>query len=438
MRAIGIIRQSKGSEEALSPAEQRGRIEDHCEREGLELVAVHEEIDVSGGTPLVKREGLRGAVEAVEAGDAEVVLVAYFDRLVRSLRVQDEVVSRVEEAGGRVVAIDFGRITEATAAQWLSGTMIGAVSEYYRRSVRERAGEAQAMAVARGVCPFPSIPPGYVRGPDGVLAIDATNVDAVRRAFLMRVEGARILDVRTYLREQGIERTYRGVQSMLGSRLYLGEIHFGELVNLHAHEPLIERELWKRVQAVKVERGPRASSDRLLARLGVLRCGTCNGRMSVGTQTQNGRSYAFYRCSPTSDCPKRTAIGAEIAETFVVEHVQAALADVEGRASAESEAQAAALEAERDQANLDSAIRAFADLTDEPAAVERLRELRNARDASRERAEHLSRLHSAVSVRAEDWDALTLEGRRALIRASVESVTVGQGRGRERLTITFR
>ena len=65
MRAIGIVRQSKGREDSLSPTEQRQRIEEVCERENLTLVAVHEEIDVSGGTPLAQREGLRAAVEAI-------------------------------------------------------------------------------------------------------------------------------------------------------------------------------------------------------------------------------------------------------------------------------------------------------------------------------------------------------------------------------------
>jgi DNA invertase Pin-like site-specific DNA recombinase len=51
---------------------------------------------VSGGTPLEHRDKLRRAVEAVEAGDADVIVVAYFDRLVRSLRVQarSSIVSR--------------------------------------------------------------------------------------------------------------------------------------------------------------------------------------------------------------------------------------------------------------------------------------------------------------------------------------------------------
>ena len=39
----------------------------------------------------------------VEAGEADHIVVAYFDRLVRSLKVQLEVIERVEQAGGEIL-----------------------------------------------------------------------------------------------------------------------------------------------------------------------------------------------------------------------------------------------------------------------------------------------------------------------------------------------
>ena len=59
------------------------------------------EIDVSGRLPLSKRPGLLAAIEMIEADRADQLVVAYFDRLVRSLKVQLEVIERVERAGGR-------------------------------------------------------------------------------------------------------------------------------------------------------------------------------------------------------------------------------------------------------------------------------------------------------------------------------------------------
>lgn len=105
-RAIGIVRVSRTREGDgfASPAEQRERIEAACDRDGLELVDVIQELDVSGGTPLARRAGLRRAVEAVEAGEADVIVAAYFDRLMRSLSVQADVVQRVEKAGGAILA----------------------------------------------------------------------------------------------------------------------------------------------------------------------------------------------------------------------------------------------------------------------------------------------------------------------------------------------
>ena len=69
---MGIVRVSRRAgregDSFVSPTEQRERIGEHCEREGLELVSVAEEIDVQGTTPIQSREGLRAALGAIEEG----------------------------------------------------------------------------------------------------------------------------------------------------------------------------------------------------------------------------------------------------------------------------------------------------------------------------------------------------------------------------------
>src|SRR3712207_5998152 len=68
-RAIGIVRVSqvngRDGERFASPGEQADRIRRACDRDDLKLVEVIEELDVSGGTALEQRHGLRRAVEAV-------------------------------------------------------------------------------------------------------------------------------------------------------------------------------------------------------------------------------------------------------------------------------------------------------------------------------------------------------------------------------------
>jgi hypothetical protein len=169
--------------------------------------------------------------------------------------------------------------------------------------------------VARGVLPFPNVPPGYRQRPDGRL--ESGPEQTPRRRWSRRSRcapgGATVAEVRAHLAVGGHAAVYHGVGALLKSRLVLGEIHFGDLVNLKAHEPIVAVGTCGRpCSGQRVSRGRRAKSERLLARLGVLRCGTCGARMIVGT-AHHGR-YFLYRCPPTGDCPRRVTISADIVE----------------------------------------------------------------------------------------------------------------------------
>jgi hypothetical protein len=148
---------------------------------------------------------------------------------------------------------------------------------------------------------------------------------------------------------------------MLRSRMYLGEIHFGELHNTCAHEPIItHRALFERVQRRTVSRGRQAKSERLLARLGVLRCGTCGSRMVINSYSGN------YRCGDTSanPCQRRAAVKADRVEQLVLGAVRAysATADVHGRASRKQQIRAADEAIERANMDLDDTIRRLGEL----------------------------------------------------------------------------
>jgi hypothetical protein len=262
-------------------------------------------------------------------------------------------------------------------------------------------------------------------------------VKLMREAVRMRLEGATIDAVRDYLRKHRVKLSYHGVQSKFSSRLLLGELRFGSMVNDAAFTPVIDGETWQRLQRVSVPRGRRAKSDRLLARLGVLRCGSCGARMVVGSA--NNGAYPIYRCPPVGDCSQRVTISATVAEQTVSEAVQDALAGIEGSASIESGVGQAVDELSRRQDALDAAFRAFDGLEDEDAAREKLRELREARDQARERHDELLDASApAITVSAGDWDLLSDEGKRDLIKAVIGAAVVRPGRGADRISIEPR
>jgi DNA invertase Pin-like site-specific DNA recombinase len=440
MKAIGIIRVSvrKGreGESFASPVEQRERIVQWCDREGLKLLRVEEELDVSGGTDLAKRKGLRSAVEAVEAGEAKVIVAAYFDRFFRSIKVQAEVVERVEQAGGKVLALDIGEVTGDDDAQWLQSSVLGFMSEHYRRTIRKRAGAAQKRSVARGVCVYPNTPLGYARNDDGTLSPHPVNAPTVAEAFTLRAAGASLQEIKDTMRAKGMDVSWHQVQKLFQpkSRTVLGELHFGKLSNLEAWKPIVDPDTYARALRMIVPKGRRGQSDRLLARLGILRCASCDRAMVVGV-VNNSKKFYTYRCPPNGGCERRSSIGAEKAEQVVSDAVKAALADVEGRASVAENAAQVVGRRDDAQAELDGALRSFtaAGLANEPAAVERLAELGKVRDERQAHVDELGGSSADVILTVADWDDLTLEERRALIRATVKQAVVsksGQGAGR--------
>ncbi|MGZ6640010.1 MAG: recombinase family protein [Solirubrobacteraceae bacterium] len=433
-RDVVVVRVSeqgdREEENFHSPKAQLAKAKLWSEDQGNRVVDAFEEIDVSGKLPLARRPGLLRAIEMVEAGEADHIVVAYFDRLVRSLKVQLEVIERVEQAGGEIYAIDHGRLTNGTAATRMSNNMMGAAFQYYAEVTGEKVAAAQERVVARGVLPNSRISPGYLRGEDGVLVVERPKARIVVQAFKRRDRGASLVEIQAWLAERGIERSISGVASMLRSRMYLGEIHFGELHNLNAHEPIIkDRGLFERVQRRTVSRGRQAKSERLLARLGVLRCGTCGSRMVINSSSGN------YRCGDTSadPCRRRAAVKADRVEEIVLDVLRAysALADAHGRASRRQQIRGADEVIERANADLDDTIRQLGELglLGRPATHEALEKLaKTVDDAHAARARLGDRGESNV-IGPDEIDKLRepakrLAAWRGLISDTVESITV--------------
>ncbi len=436
-RAVGVVRVSRvggrAGERFVSPEIQREHIEAECGRRGLQVIETIEELDVSGGKALDKRPGLSQALAAVEAGRAEAIVFAYRDRMDRSILTGSELCERMDAAGGLLVA-DGNVITHATHDGWRRSTFESFLNEDQRRAVGEKMQAVQERCVAEGRPPWSRVALGYRRSSDGRLVVEPGEVPIVNEAFKMRAGGESLKVIRKMLQGHGVERSYRGIQVMLANRIYLGELHFGKLVNLAACEPIVDRALFDRVARSFVPRGPKPKSPRLLSRLGVLRCGTCGARLSAMTMPKQG-GYPIYRCSSTADCAHHVAISATRAERQVIEHVRARLADVEGRAEQGKAHEDAARRLAAAQQALEGAVRAFDGLGDMEAARERLQQLRADVDEAQDRVDQLGRGAGVLTINADrDWDKLTVEEQRGLIRAVVASATVAPGRGEERIT----
>jgi len=216
--SFGIVRVSEVGDRSgpsfVSPIEQRRQFADWALRERAHMVEVVDELNIKGGLPLSKRPGLRRAVTMVESGEVKRIVFAYFDRSFRDIVVQMDTLYRIEKAGGELWAIDFGRISALTAAQWAAQAYMGVGNELQRRMTGEKVRNAHREAVARGVAPFTQLTRGYRRGADGRVEVVPEEAPHITEAFTMRANGKTLRQCQVYLAEYGINLSYRGMVSM--------------------------------------------------------------------------------------------------------------------------------------------------------------------------------------------------------------------------------
>lgn len=158
-RAVGYVRLSPGERKdaaagngravvGVGAADQRASIERRCERDGLQLVELVEDIDKTGKT--LNRPGLTKALKMLDGGRAEVLVAAKLDRLARSVIAFGGLLEQAESGGWAIVVLDFDLDT-STASGRLVANLMMAVAQWEREAIGERTKAALAVKRAQGV-----------------------------------------------------------------------------------------------------------------------------------------------------------------------------------------------------------------------------------------------------------------------------------------------
>lgn len=325
-RLDGYVRVSRvGGREGdsfVSPQLQRERIEAAARNARADIVEWHEDLDESGGN--AERPGFVRALERVESGVTDGIVVAKLDRFARSVLDARKALRRIDEAGGIFISAEDG-FDSSTPMGRFAQTMLFAMAELELERVREGWTSARAVAARRGVH-MAKAPTGYDRGEGGRLVPNA-DAPTIAEAFRMRGRGANLSEVARLLDEQGVRPGAReagggrwsssSARFVLGNRVYLGEVRAGDVVNRDAHAAIVtlaEFEAAHEARGHSVIRS--TSSPALLA--GILRCESC--RHALKPKTISGSRAKVYRCSrkhASGTCPAPVTIYASVAEPFV-------------------------------------------------------------------------------------------------------------------------
>ena len=203
VRVVGYVRVST-DEQAIGPVAQRASLEAWCTAQGAELVAVAEDIGISGGAPLDKRPGLLAAVAALSEHGAAVLLVAKRDRLARDTLAAAMAERLDERAGARILTAD-GSCNADGPEGLLLRRMVDAFAEYERALIRARTRAALAVKRGRGEKTGGAVPYGYQLDADGVhLVADDAEQRVVALVRELRAEGLSLRAIGARLTARGM------------------------------------------------------------------------------------------------------------------------------------------------------------------------------------------------------------------------------------------
>ena len=198
---VGYLRVST-DEQALGPVAQREALNRWCRDTGCELVAVFEDLGISGGAPLDRRPGLMAAVAACGEHKAN-LLVAKRDRLARDTLAAAMLERLVERTGSRILAAD-GCGNGDGPEGLLMRRMVDAFAEYERALIRARTRVAMQVKKAKGEL-VGAVPYGFHLASDGVsLVPDEAEGAVVALVRELRAEGLSLRKIAARLTEKGL------------------------------------------------------------------------------------------------------------------------------------------------------------------------------------------------------------------------------------------
>ena len=229
----------------------------------------------------MERPGLQQLLTMVEQGHVANVLTWRLDRLSRNLSDLILLADRFGQAGVALHSFTE-KIDLSSATGRMFYNILGSFAQFYREQLAENERMGMQQAVRQGK--WVNRPKTGYDLVDGEL-VPNDMAPVVRRIFTMRAEGASQSMI-----ENATGVKYSTVLSILGSRIYLGEVQLnGEWFPGH-HEPIITPELFAAAHRGRTK-GRRKGRD-LLG--GKIRCGLCHRLMSID---RNGQGTFFTAAS---------------------------------------------------------------------------------------------------------------------------------------------
>jgi site-specific DNA recombinase len=229
--------------------------------EGWRLLKAHyDDGGVSGGT--MERPALQRLLEEIGNGHVDVVVVYKVDRLTRSLADFAKMVEIFDAHGVSFVAVTQ-QFNTTTSMGRLTLNVLLSFAQFEREVTGERIRDKIAASKKKGMWMGGTTPLGYDVD-ERKLVVNLAEAETVREICRRYLELGSVRLLQQELHRRGVMSKIRisksGIRSggqpfsrgalyeLLSNPIYIGEIRHKKTRHPGQHEPIVERELWERVQ----------------------------------------------------------------------------------------------------------------------------------------------------------------------------------------------
>ena len=295
------------TEEGYSVEMQLEKLKSYCKIMDYTVYDCYIDAGYSGAN--LERPALQKMIKNMK--DFDTVLVFKLDRLSRSVRDTLYLIKEIFHNNNVAFVSLSENIDTGSAMGSLFLTVLSAIAEFERETIKERMAMGKLGRVKSGkttawvVAPF-----GYCYK-DGTLIIDALQAAIVRRIFDQYLLGLSISKLKKQLNDEGHigkkkKWTHCGVLRVLSNAVYTGLSNFKGKQYKANHTPIISHEKWEIAQSELAKRQKEAYKKSNISRpfqskymlSGLLRCGYCGAKMGLimGKIRKDGSRNKSFKC----------------------------------------------------------------------------------------------------------------------------------------------
>ena len=256
------------------------------------------------------RPALTKLLDLVDRGRIDIIVVYKVDRLTRSLADFAKLVERFDAKQVSFVSVTQSSNTTSSMGR-LTLNMLLSFAQFEREVTGERIRDKIAASKKRGIWVGGTVPLGY-RVEDRHLIVDEREAETVRLIFDRYLVCGSLFKLLIDLRERGVTtrtrllatgKTIGGIAFtrgplayLLQDRVYLGEVNHHHNSYAGEHKPIVDKDVFERVQALMAANGRKHEPSRpgSKALLKDLLFDDRENRMTPSSAKKGGLRYRYY------------------------------------------------------------------------------------------------------------------------------------------------